>query len=483
MIVLCSLLQTNNMSEQSVTLSLGDRMAEVSMKVVANSELLNNYVSDALTMSDLTGSQSDTDNVIIPLPAEYSFAFDDYLNFYQSQTSSLEQQIIRCLTFANYLQDNKYFEHTVQRLFDNWSTLSHIIYEDKVSHDVKYAVLLLCPYDLLPEVYRQDKIFIKQWLSSSDNVTRTIDGSKCCHINAPPPEETVNCQPLGSLPSGGKLLCSYYEGDVGTNYIYAIIPRDLADETASCYSLINLMEFRGHVRILYSLPQKRQGVWYVFNGNRISQKYSYQDNQRHGICETYHDDGVTISRRENYAKDRLQGVSEYFLANGVLCERRNYGEDSLSYTYEMYRDDGTTLRIKGKFYNDKRHCTYQAYFNDGVTVSMRENYVEGKLEGVSEYFHYDGSLNRRDTYDGKSKYSRHCEFFSPKGIKTAEGQMFQKLRVGVWQLYHDNDRVSGTGEYDSQNKKTGSWTEFGRNGKSHGTNTYKNGEKVTSSQK
>ena len=98
-------------------------------------------------------------------------------------------------------------------------------------------------------------------------------------------------------------------------------------------------------------------------------------------------------------------------------------------------------------------------------VKEKISYVNGKREGVSEYFHTNGQFKKRVTYKNRKKSGLYEEFL-------INGELIKKIRYGITE--GDTRGWSWDGKYNEEGQPKGEWESFDENGNLLSRENYKN---------
>jgi len=96
------------------------------------------------------------------------------------------------MNFAHYMEDTDYMRYLLPQLFNQWSLVKDEVAND-LNNDLRYEIMLTCPYELLFEPYKQNQVFMKSWFEGNKNRKVTFDGIKVYHINEPAEDDTFIC--------------------------------------------------------------------------------------------------------------------------------------------------------------------------------------------------------------------------------------------------------------------------------------------------
>jgi len=219
-----------------VTLVMGDRSADVPIPAASNSVLINGYLTGLTTLQSLKltddnitikdngnncSSSNEATTTSIPLSANYSLAFDDYLYFCRGQALTFQDHMAQQLLLANYLEDKAYFEHLRKQVFDHWSSMATMIYSDKVTADVRYDIVTYLPYCLLSSDDLNKPNFMRRWLIANQNTRVTINGQVYCN------NQELSTEELDKLMLGRSVQDSCVSSKYKRVYSYCLLQKEI----------------------------------------------------------------------------------------------------------------------------------------------------------------------------------------------------------------------------------------------------------------
>jgi len=110
----------------------------------------------------------------------------------------------------------------------------------------------------------------------------------------------------------------------------------------------------------------------------LMEEATFVNGLKQGISKWYSNDGKILAQY-TYDKGKFNGKNTQFHPNGNVMSEEEFENDTPVGTYKEYFDDGTTLKLTGKFTNGKRNGEWIEYNQSGQTVSKMK-YVNGELK-------------------------------------------------------------------------------------------------------
>jgi len=417
-----------------VLLTSGHNSRLVSAEVVKRSTTLEPLLEELDNTSAAITSRSEDQQPVIPLPARYQQALDNYYLYASDNNKNITKPnyFVDCWMLWDYLDDPEYQNYLLSVLYNNWSRLWLPITKSTALSEQAYQSLLLnVPIDFIPDSYRYNNAFMRDWLQQSEPNPKQFSTAS----NHPSPKEVVldkrfhyyfnvRTEMKFDRDPNNLYLCSYHtdeQGDVvcpSYFYIFRVTDRQ--------QPLANLVSLNENCRYAIELASSNDRV--ANNSNFydvwILSKASPSD-KRNGLWITNYQDSSTPKTKE-------------YLVNGL---RQGYCWD--------YYDDG---RVK-----------LYGYYDHGL---KQGEFIRVRFKGYTDH---EGYLD--DILDGPYK---RVEDSTGKALEI--GQYSNGLRTGLWQIESDisygNFTSIGHYQYD---RKVGYWNEFEITSKSQDQGTYVNG--------
>ena len=129
--------------------------------------------------------------------------------------------------------------------------------------------------------------------------------------------------------------------------------------------------------------------------------------ERHGPWEEYSVNG-TLFYRENYINGKKHGLCECYYSNGNLMDKENYINGNKHGLSEKYNEDDklylkTILSMNKYNENGFREGFWEEY-DYSINLMCRENYVNGKLSGIKEWYYIGPNNFYKDELKLKEYY-------------------------------------------------------------------------------
>lgn len=269
-----------------------------------------------------------TEDITVLIPNKFHTNIYNYVSFLNGEEPIIndEKVLIDCFDIESYFEHKEYFDYLVECVVKNYS-LFELVIREKIRKEIQKEIYLVCPYTLLPESYRQDKVFLNSWIEESKN-------NKYCTVELKyyqPDEELreISIQEgkkkveILLYPDGGRCCESlWFEGSF--------------QEERNWYKNGNIR----HWHILYIKEINQAGVtcrrhhWRrYYESGRLYKEGEYEDNEMVGIWITYYDteessDKEAIKYRDDYGYEDGYYSTEYYPSGQVKSEGKynRYGE-------------------------------------------------------------------------------------------------------------------------------------------------------------
>ena len=315
------------------------------------------YIQDVINLSN-------GGDVIIPILDKYCTVVDNYVQFAQGNQVPItsREQLFLCFQLETLLADDEYHIYCVQQVFNNWSYMRNIVYNE-FNDDIQWSFLVLAPYDFIPKHLLDSSTFMTQW--NENNINKTIsvnNGNEVYYNNI----ETLN-------KDNQKVIKTYHT--------------------------INGNEF-GY----------KKEIKYYKNSNNVEIEKHWVDGKYDGIWRSWYDnDQHTLEAEDHYVDGKPDGVQRSWYNNiqHTLKFEQHYVDGKQNGVWRTwYDDDQHTLWFEQHYVDGKMDGVQKCWYNnDQHTLKSEQHYVNGKRHGQWLTFDVNGNITSDITYDNGVKQS------------------------------------------------------------------------------
>jgi len=413
----------------SVYLSINGTIANVPFDTIVGSKLIKNLLDDI----------SDTSSVYIPIPDRYGSVISSYVSFVHGYKLPIDDAniLINGLLLSNYLEDSGYFNYLLTFVFSDQAILQLVINDNDMSSELRHDISLVCPYEFIPQQFRDDDIFIKAWLQNNQHTVTMISDSnnyKCKYHN----NELIvsGCRKDGMVHSGRVKLTSYCE--IGTKSTSGRVNKHgnvYYYYTFSKYVKVNnTMIDASKPLINLSINGKKHGLWETWYDNRdengqsyngvncgLKNKGYYNNGKKQGVWQTWYTDGC-IQERCYYHNGKRQGLKEHWYAN----------------TNIDVKGKGKGLYDVGYYDNNRKHGVWEHFHKNGQ-IYDKYIYDKGKRQGLYQQWHENGQLIIEGHYDNNAKQGLWKTWFEHTSQRDenlyTKGSYVNGVKHGLWETW------------------------------------------------
>ena len=215
---------------------------------------------------------------------------------------------------------------------------------------------------------------------------------------------------------------------------------------------------------------KVDGLWEeYFEDGQLSIRKNYKNGILDGLYENYHENG-NLEEIGYYNNGKKDGLWEIYFEDGQIAHKWPFKNDSFDGNVESYYKNGK-LSFKGNYINREEDGIFYWYYENGQKNRIR-NYKNGKQDGIEEYYWESGESSREMFRNGK----KHGPTFSyyDNGKLKFEGNYINGEDNGIWKYYHYDGSLERT-ETWKDGKEDGLWKFYHNDGSLEMTETWKNG--------
>ncbi|MGI9455019.1 MAG: toxin-antitoxin system YwqK family antitoxin [Aeoliella sp.] len=163
-------------------------------------------------------------------------------------------------------------------------------------------------------------------------------------------------------------------------------------------------------------------------------RYSDESIKNHGPYREYYETGQ-VFLEGRYDRGEPTGDWTYFHENGAEAKVVTFEGGLPSGSVEYRRGDGT-LQAKREFTEGKRTGTWLVYNDTGEDPIREEHYVDGKPDGLWQFWYPDGTKQRQSPFVDGQPHGTAIEW-NEEGEKRAEVTFVDGKRHGkshIWTL-------------------------------------------------
>ena len=196
---------------------------------------------------------------------------------------------------------------------------------------------------------------------------------------------------------------------------------------------------------------------YSFSGRPLEKAYY---GTRWGYVKRYHQFSDKLVEKISYKDGERHGAYRYYYTNGKLYIKSSYRKGNLDGSYESYHENG---RLEKKSY-------YKDGKLDGPSVTYYENgqlekaciYKNGNLDGPLEDYYKNGQLHVKATYIEGKPEGPYVEYYENGQLKADYSYKNGEVD-GPYVTYWSNGQLSEKGTYIN-GKKEGPFEKYDTSG-------------------
>jgi antitoxin component YwqK of YwqJK toxin-antitoxin module len=152
-------------------------------------EVLYNTAINSKYIRDLVATYNDCDTLTIMAPnRDYNdnngSKIKHYIEFLNGTKYTIKSKKLlkSCFLTSIYFDDDIYFEFVLGQLFDHWSILSTVVYNE-LNYDLQWLIFLRCPISMLPKSFTDDTGFMEKWTQNNQNTTVIVNRNEKYYTN------------------------------------------------------------------------------------------------------------------------------------------------------------------------------------------------------------------------------------------------------------------------------------------------------------
>ena len=226
---------------------------------------------------------------------------------------------------------------------------------------------------------------------------------------------------------------------------------------------------------------QKSGAWkFYYNDGKIWKEGAYQYDQKNGHWVTYYESGQKTMEGD-FKSDLEDGIWESWYENGQLKDKGYFNKGKMNFHWDGYYKNGQ-LKYSGDYENDHKNNKWSFWDPKGKLIEIRhykvidyknqiivsdnralkrsvnhgkwvkysevdgsvkseENYNEGKLSGVSKFYHPGGVIIHRSISYKEGLLDGKSEYFSRRGNKIGETNYKENKKHGDMMLYSKRGKL------------------------------------------
>lgn len=185
--------------------------------------------------------------------------------------------------------------------------------------------------------------------------------------------------------------------------------------------------------------QERIGEKGFYEDKQLQYEKHYKDDKPTGVWKFYYADGTLFAEGDYTTNHEVGQDWKFFDADGNDL----YGKEFDSMRVMEFTADNRPLSVA--YYDKNEEMRYQ--FNDNYTLNARGKVVDGKKEGLWEFYYANGQLLLEARYlDGieNGAYNSYRE----NGVPYFRGFYINGSRANVWEIYDEAGNLVARQNYD-----------------------------------
>lgn len=158
-----------------------------------------------------------------------------------------------------------------------------------------------------------------------------------------------------------------------------------------------------------------------------------------------------------------------FYANGQIKAEGKYKNNQKTGDWVYYHEDGS-ISLKESYNRKAPNMKTVEYFHTNGKTSATGTFINNQKYEVWTWYREDGTKDQMGTYM-KDKPFGTFSYYDNKGVLKEKGEMIDGLKHGVWEYYYVNGNLLKKGTY-YRGKAMGEWESYDFNGNYENTTIY-----------
>ena len=252
------------------------------------------YIKDIVTLS------GDVD-VVIPIPDKYCIVINSYIEFLTGESKNQSpitsrNKLLLGFQLNTLFIDNSYFNYLVTQVFNNWSYMCNIVYNN-FNNDLQWLFFIYCPHDFIPKYLLHNESFMTQWNKFNRNTIINVNHTSEVYYNNVETNE-----------KNGKVVKTYHTVH-GKEVGYK--------EEIVYYKNSNYINSKRHY--VDGKPDGVQRRWYNNDQHTLKYEQHYVDGKLDGVWREWYDNNQhTLKSEGNWFDSKKHGHWIEYNGNGNI---------------------------------------------------------------------------------------------------------------------------------------------------------------------
>ncbi len=216
-------------------------------------------------------------------------------------------------------------------------------------------------------------------------------------------------------------------------------------------------------------------TYYLFEEGEFTGKGILTDKSKSlytGSWNFYHLNGQVKARGRFNEAEEKQGEWQYFYETGKIKEKTNYINGKVNGLSEAWYENGNRWLVQ-HYADDELEGSQASYYYNG-NMHILNNYKKGKKEGSQKEYNSKGYVYYTTSYSDDKENGQVITYFEGGQVKEEFAYQNDK-KEGTYKSYFENGKTDTEGKF-AADKKQGLWKSYYAGGAVKENTTYKNDE-------
>ena len=156
--------------------------------------------------------------------------------------------------------------------------------------------------------------------------------------------------------------------------------------------------------------------------------------------EIKNEEGTTLERYQLIQDSIRHGIYESFYEEGSIFERSEYVQGILHGDRTIYFPDGTP-EIEEEYVGGIIHGDYTTYYNNG-SINVKGNFKDGSLQGIVSKYFQTGELMEEVSFENNRENGPFKEYYKTGQVKWAGNYINGDNEVGELDSFSLNGELA-----------------------------------------